>query len=157
MAQGDADRVAMMAEQVALYLGGDEISRNTLLSLFSAHASPNEFRLFELAAGKDLGGCARLLDELFEEGKNPYALAGLLQRSVLELAEAQIYSSTALGNEIGLPGWRASKVSAAAKRFNKRDLWKILIALLRGDERLKGKSIGTQFEIQRLVEAIAVR
>ncbi|MCB0333215.1 MAG: DNA polymerase III subunit delta [Bdellovibrionales bacterium] len=141
------DRIAPLAEHIALYAGDALIEEKHLFEVFITHPHPNEFTLIDVIARKDVAQVEKLIQELLSTGKSPFLLVSMLGRTIanyiaLGTLQDEGKSPTQIQTQLGLKPWVIKKTTEALRHYPKWKREKLMYALLKADGKLKNKSLG---------------
>lgn len=149
VAEDSPDHAAAIIDRMALYLDGARIEAHDVRALFSAAPDPNEFALVDAITQSSVALREVLLHELFAEGKSPFALLGLLNRTfsnylvIKRLLDAG-RSPAEVRQLLGMTQWVFDKQLQGIRRYKTRHLARALDALIHADATLKNKSLGPE-------------
>jgi DNA polymerase III delta subunit len=100
-----------------------------------------------------MGTLRRLLDQ----GEEPLVLFGALVAHLRRMLRARAYAhqgSTAVGNALGLPGWRAERLTKQARSYREEELTAALSLLASTDVAVKGGDMPVEAALERAVVTI---
>ncbi|MGH2729141.1 MAG: DNA polymerase III subunit delta [Actinomycetota bacterium] len=100
-----------------------------------------------------MGTLRRLLDQ----GEEPLVLFGALVAHVRRMLRARSYAhqgARAVGNALGLPGWRAERLTKQARSYREEELTAALSLLASTDVAIKGGDAPVEASLERAVVTI---
>lgn len=156
------DNLAALINLVALYSDNGSVSKADCEKLFTPHSQQSDFALVELAnAGKSTQS-EMLLSKLISNGKSPFALLGLLNRSYSTLLCIRTLKESALSDgeiqrRLNLKPWLFNKHIEALQRFTTSELSQGLEQVLIADAKLKNKSLGPDLILGGLLHNLKPR
>ena len=161
IAEGAPDRIVKSIEQLSLYTGSDQLSRDDIQSVFVQHTAPGEFDFIDALS---LGRPARaetLLHGLLASGKNPFMLMSLISRTFSNyLAIKACLADGLSGNEVrqklNIQPWVFNKHINAVRPYSVDKLKRIMEDILKADSKLKNRSLGVEAIFSELIYSCAL-
>ena len=146
--ESDPDKIVELIEKLSLYTDGDKATLSDLSKLSKQAPDASEFALLDYLPNKKLAWKSELLvTQIFDAGKNSFALLGLIARtynSYLQIAylRERGMSLQQIRQKLNISPWIFNKQAEACKNYSSKQLQKCLKAILLADSKLKNKSLG---------------
>lgn len=119
---------------------GAKISATEVRRAFSRLADERIFALTDALGERKLPVAMTALRRLLNQGDEPLMILGALTSHVRRLLAARRYvdqGPKAVGDALGMPGWRAEKLHRQARSFKEEELVRAMSALAETDVELK--------------------
>jgi DNA polymerase-3 subunit delta len=130
-------------------IGGSEVRE-----AFSRLADQRIFAFTDAVGDRRLPVAMGSLRRLIEQGDEPLVLLGSLTSQVRRMLRARRYAeqgSKAVGDALGLPGWRAERLQRQAKSYREEELVTAMEILAATDVEMKGGDLPPEAALERAV------
>jgi DNA polymerase-3 subunit delta len=124
---------------------------------FSRLADQRIFAFTDAVGDRRLPVAMGSLRRLLEQGDEPLMLLGSLTSQVRRMLRARRYAdqgSKAVGDALGLPGWRAERLQKQAKSYREEELVTAMEILAATDVEMKGGDLPPAVALERAVVQI---
>jgi DNA polymerase-3 subunit delta len=94
------------------------------------------------------------LKRLLDQGEEPLVVFGSLAAQVRRMLRARSFAdagSSAVGDALGLPGWRAERITKQARSYREDELVEAMMTLAATDVEMKGGDLGPKAALERAV------
>ena len=133
-------------------VGADEIRR-----AFPRLAEERIYVFTDAVGDRRLAGAMAALRRLLQQGDDPLMLFGALSahvRRMLRARRAADQSAAAVGQLVGLPGWRAERLQRQARAYREEELVAAVATLAVTDVEMKGGDLPPEAALERAVISI---
>ena len=146
----DPDLIVPIIEQLNLFLeSGESLTPQKIQQMYGNHKDPSEFILMDLLSRGQRWKVELTISQLFQNGKNAFALLALLAKSfsrqlVIAWMLEKGVKHAEIRQRLGLAPWLFQKHLDTAQRYSANRLKECLFATLAADARLKDHSLGQE-------------
>ena len=141
--------------QLATNLGpGGKVGAAEVRRMFPRLADQRIFAFTDAVGDRRLELAMGSLRRLLEQGDEPLVLFGSLVSQVRRMLRARRYadqSAAAVGEAMGLPGWRAERLQKQARSYREEELVSALTSLAKADVDIKGGDVPPEVALERAV------
>ena len=133
---------------------GARIGAPQVRDAFSRLADQRIFAFTDAVGDRRLPVAMGSLRRLLEQGDEPLVLLGSLTAQVRRMLRARRYAdlgSKAVGDALGLPGWRAERLQKQAKSYREEELVTAMEVLAATDVEIKGGDLPPDAALERAV------
>jgi len=133
---------------------GARIGAPQVRDAFSRLADQRIFAFTDAVRDRRLPVAMGSLRRLLEQGDEPLVLLGSLTAQVRRMLRARRYAeqgSKAVGDALGLPGWRAERLQKQAKSYREEELVTAMEILALTDVEIKGGDLSPEAALERAV------
>lgn len=142
-------------EQLATQLGhGAKIGVAEVRQAFSRLADERIYALTDAVGDRKLPLAMTALRRLLEQGDEPLVIFGAINNHVRRMLRARRYADQgpkAVGDAMGLPGWRAERLHKQARAYREEELVQAIELLADTDIELKGGDMPGPAALERMV------
>lgn len=158
LAGGSLDKAAKLIESVSLYSDGPALQVKEATSFFAASKTASEFELLDAVLLDNKKKALELNTVMDAQGMNPYGFIPLVGKSVFNMlallfAQREKYNAEKLRSRLGLSPWVINKLMPALKKYSVADACALQRATLRGEFRLKSKSLSPK----DIIDSVSLR
>lgn len=156
IAEEKPDRIASLADHLALYLDGQPASEAVLQRLFGRPSSLDEYKLLDLLVRRKTVEAIRLLRALLNSGMNHFLLLGTLSRAfssyhtLATLVRAGV-DEREMRTAMGSPPWLFQRQLPLSKQLGVERARDATAAVVRADSRLKHHNVSPDSVLDSLV------
>ncbi|MDQ3963073.1 MAG: DNA polymerase III subunit delta [Actinomycetota bacterium] len=144
--------------QLATSLGSESrIGPTEIRRVFPRLADERIYVFTDAVGERRLSSAMTALRRLLEQGDDPLMLFGALSAHVRRMLRARRVadqSASAVGNLMGLPGWRAERLQRQARAYKEEELVGAVATLARTDVEMKGGDLPPEAALEAAVVAI---
>ena len=136
---------------------GARIGAPEVRAAFSRLADQRIFAFTDAVGDRRLPVAMGSLRRLLEQGDEPLVLFGAIASQVRRMLRARRYAdsgSKAVGDALGLPGWRAERLQKQAKSYREEELVTAMEILAATDVEMKGGDLSPEAALERAVVQI---
>ncbi|HVL64917.1 MAG TPA: DNA polymerase III subunit delta [Actinomycetota bacterium] len=133
---------ASLDQLVTAHGPGSRITAPEVAAAFPRKADERIYTFTDAVGDRRAGPAMSLLRRLLDQGEEPLVLFGALVAQVRRMLRAHAYvdrGSAAVGDALGLPGWRAERLARQARSYHEDELARAMSLLARVDVELKGE------------------
>jgi DNA polymerase III subunit delta len=133
---------------------GGRVGATDVRRMFPRLADQRIFAFTDAVGDRRLDLAMGSLRRLLEQGDEPLVLFGSLVSQVRRMLRARRYadqSAAAVGDAMGLPGWRAERLQKQARSYREEELVAALGALAAADVDIKGGDLPPEVALERAV------
>jgi len=145
-------------QQLATQLGtGAKIGAAEVRQAFSRLADERIYAFTDGVGDRRLPPAMTALRRLLDQGEEPLVVFGALTSQVRRMLRARRYAeqgARAVGDALGLPGWRAERLQKQAMAYREEELVAAMAALADADVELKGGDIPPEAALEKVVTRI---
>lgn len=142
-------------EQLATQLGrGAKIGGAEVRQAFSRLADERIYALTDAVGDRKLALAMTALRRLLEQGDEPLVIFGAINNHMRRMLRARRYADQgpkAVGDAMGLPGWRAERLHKQARAYREEELVSAVELLAHTDVELKGGDMPGPAALERMV------
>ena len=127
---------------------------------FTRHADERIYSFTDAVGERKLPRAMELLRRLYDQGEDPLPLLGALTNHIRRLLRARRHAdrgSAAVGDVLGMPGWRAERMATQARSYSEDELVDAMGFLAEADFEMKGGDLPPQAALERAVVKIVER
>jgi DNA polymerase III delta subunit len=155
---GSLDKAAKLIENVSLYADGPQLTIKEATAYFATSKTASEFELLDAVLLDNKKKALELTTIIDMQGMNPYGFIPLIGKSVFHMlallfAQREKYSAEKLRSRLGLSPWIMNKLMPAIKKHSEADACALQRATLRGEFRLKSKSLSPK----DIIDSVSLR
>jgi DNA polymerase III delta subunit len=156
------DAAFQALEQVALYADGTPISERTVQEVITVIPEAEEFALLDLIDSGSIPRAEQLSERLLTQGSNAFLLLAMIARNQMNRiavrggVEAKV-PDDALRRSLNMTPWVYERTKKGLTRGAGPSIKEVILAIVRADTRLKGKSLGPQPILSELFTSLAPR
>jgi DNA polymerase-3 subunit delta len=147
--------------QLSIALGpGAKVGAKEVRGAFPRLADERIYAFTDAVGDRKLPVAMGALRRLLEQGDDPLMLFGSLTAHVRRLLRARRYadqSAGAVGDALGLPGWRAERLQRQSRQFREEELVAAMGVLADTDVEMKGGDLPPELALERAVVEIVGR
>lgn len=144
--------------QLATGLGADaRIGAGQVREMFSRLADERMYAFTDAVGDRRLPQAMTALRRLLDQGEEPLVLLGALAAQVRRMLRARRYAeqgAKAVGQALGLPGWRAERLEKQARSYTEEELAASLSVLADTDVAIKGSDMPDEIALETAVTRI---
>lgn len=152
-------------ERVDLFLAGDGERRvmvDAIRPVIPDTRARSVFELTDALAARSLGDAMRCFHRMMELGESPVGAVSMIARQFRQLLLVRDGASNGMqGRELashaGVPPFRLDDYVRSARRFDERQLSRILTAAMRTDHALKSSRLSDDLIVERLLISICTQ
>lgn len=133
---------------------GGRVGAPDVRRMFPRLADQRIFAFTDAVGDRRLDLAMGSLRRLLEQGDEPLVLFGSLVSQVRRMLRARRYadkSAAAVGDAMGLPGWRAERLQKQARSYREEELVAALGVLAAADVEIKGGDLPPEVALERAV------
>ena len=142
-------------EQLSTQLGrGAKIGSAEVRQAFSRLADERIYALTDAVGDRKLALAMTALRRLLEQGDEPLVIFGAINNHMRRMLRARRYADQgpkAVGDALGLPGWRAERLHKQARAYREEELLSAVELLAHTDVELKGGDMPAPAALERMV------
>lgn len=143
-------------DELLLLLGeGARLTAQDVRKQFKERSDVRVFGFVDAVAGRESGQALEVLHRLVRMGESPQALFWLLARHFRMLLVAGSTNPKEVAKQLGLPSWRAEKLSRQSRNYTPDELANAFVLLAEADRRMKKSEEPELLTLERTVVAIA--
>jgi DNA polymerase III subunit delta len=147
--------------QLASALGeGSQVSLADIARVFPRLADQRIYVLTDAVSDRRISVAMTNLRRLLDQGEDPLVLLGALAAQLRRMLRARRYAdsgASAVADALGLPTWRAERLSKQARGFQERELVAAMSALAEADVEIKGGDLPPEAALERAVIKILAK
>lgn len=152
----DLDNIAKMIAHLALYSSDGCVNVEDIAILFNQASLSSEFNFVDLVIKGQQIEAEILIEQLLKGGTNPFALLGLLQRSLMDCLQIKILqtagvSASQIQSRLGLAKFKYNMKCKVAETCSATRLRHLLAATVKADSKLKNISLGDKSIYSELI------
>jgi DNA polymerase III subunit delta len=144
--------------QLSTGLGpGAKVGAAEVHSAFPRVADERVYAFTDAVGDRKLSVAMTTLRRLLDQGDEPLVLFGSLNAHVKRMLRARRYTdrgAKAVGDALGLPGWRAERLHRQARSYREEELVGALATLAETDVEMKGGDLPPEAALERAVVRI---
>lgn len=144
--------------QLATSLGtGAKIGATEVRRAFPRLADERIWAFTDAVGDRKLPAAMTTLRRLLDQGDEPLVLFGSLNAHVRRMLRARRYAdrgAQAVGDALGLPGWRAERLQRQARSYREEELIAAVATLAETDVEMKGGDLPPEAALERAVVRI---
>ena len=148
-------------DQMGTRLGPDgTIGPAEVKAAFARHADERIYSFTDAVGERKLPRAMELLRRLYDQGEDPLPLLGALTNHIRRLLRARRHAdkgAAAVGDVLGMPGWRAERMANQARSYSEDELVDAMSFLAEADVEMKGGDLPPQAALERAVVRIVER
>ncbi|MPZ70787.1 MAG: DNA polymerase III subunit delta [Actinobacteria bacterium] len=148
-------------DQLGTRLGPDgTIGVPQIKAAFARHADERIYSFTDAVGERKLPRAMELLRRLYDQGEDPLPLLGALTNHIRRLLRARRHAdrgAAAVGDVLGMPGWRAERMATQARSYSEDELVDAMGFLAEADVEMKGGDLPPQAALERAVVKIVER
>ena len=141
--------------QLATSLGaGAKVGAAEVRRAFPRLADERIYAFTDAVGDRKLSDAMTTLRRLLDQGDEPLVLFGSLNAHVKRMLRARRYAergSRAVGEALGLPGWRAERLARQARSYREDELVAAVATLAQTDVEMKGGDLPPDAALERAV------
>jgi DNA polymerase III subunit delta len=148
------DLDAALTQLATQHGDGAKIGAAQVRDAFSRLADQRIFAFTDAVGDRRLPVAMGSLRRLLEQGDEPLVLLGSLTAQVRRMLRARRYvdqGPKAVGDALGLPGWRAERLQKQAKSYREEELVTAMEVLAATDVEIKGGDLTPEAALERAV------
>jgi DNA polymerase-3 subunit delta len=142
-------------EQLMTGLGpGSAVGVQDVRRAFARVADERIYVFTDAVGERKLPVALSSLRKLFDQGDDPLMLFGALSAHVRRMLRARRFadqSAAAVGDAMGLPGWRAERLQKQARSYQEEELVRAVTTLAETDVEMKGGDLPPEAALERAV------
>jgi DNA polymerase-3 subunit delta len=142
-------------EQLMTGLGpGSAVGVQDVRRAFARVADERIYVFTDAVGERKLPVAMSSLRKLFDQGDDPLMLFGALSAHVRRMLRARRFadqSAAAVGDAMGLPGWRAERLQKQARSYQEEELVRAVTTLAETDVEMKGGDLPPEAALERAV------
>lgn len=142
-------------EQLSTQLGhGAKIGGAEVRQAFNRLADERIYALTDAVGDRKLALAMTALRRLLEQGDEPLVIFGAINNHMRRMLRARRYADQgpkAVGDAMGLPGWRAERLHKQARAYREEELVSAVELLAHTDVELKGGDMPGPAALERMV------
>jgi len=147
--------------QLATQLGtGAQVGAGEVRAAFARLADERIYAFTDAVGERKLPRAMELLRRLYDQGEDPLPLLGALTNHIRRLLRARRHAdrgSAAVGDVLGMLGWRAERMATQARSYSEDELVDAMGFLAEADFEMKGGDLPPQAALERAVVKIVER
>lgn len=144
--------------QLATSLGGGaRVSQSDVWKAFPRLADERVFAFTDAVGDRKLSVAMSTLRRLLDQGDEPLVLFGSLNAHIKRMLRARRYAergAQAVGDALGLPGWRAERLQRQSRSYREEELIAAVATLAETDIEMKGGDLPPAAALERAVVRI---
>ena len=141
--------------QLATSLGtGAKVGATEVRRAFPRLADERIYAFTDAVGDRKLAAAMTTLRRLLDQGDEPLVLFGSLNAHVKRMLRARRYADRgpqAVGDALGLPGWRAERLQRQARSYREEELIAAVATLAETDVEMKGGDLPPEAALERAV------
>ncbi len=145
-------------QQLSTQLGtGARVGAAEVRQAFSRLADERIYAFTDGVGDRRLPVAMTALRRLLDQGEEPLVVLGSLTSQVRRMLRARRYAeqgARAVGDALGLPGWRAERLQKQALAYREEELVAAMNALAEADVEMKGGDIPPEAALEKVVTRI---
>lgn len=150
--------LAQAMDEFSLALGKNErLTPERVRLHFSGRADARMFGFVDAVSAREPGLALESLHQLLRQGEHPQSLFWMLARHFRLLVQVSDSAPGDLAGSLGLPAWRAEKLSRQARNFTRDELTAAYLSLAEADRKIKKSEEPEELTLERAVVRIAAR
>lgn len=143
-------------DELVLLLGeGARLSPPDVRRQFRERSDARVFGFVDAVAGRESGQALEVLHRLVKMGEAPQGLFWMLARHFRMLLVAAEGTPKEIAEKLGLPSWRAEKLSRQSRNYTPDELANAFVVLADADRKIKNSEEPELLTLERTVVAIA--
>jgi DNA polymerase-3 subunit delta len=146
-----------LSQMVTAYGTGFKPTAANVRELFSRVADERIFAFTDAVGDRRLAPAMTALRRLLDQGEEPLMVFGALTGQVRRMLRARRYAdqgAKAVGDALGLPGWRAERLQKQALSFREDELVEAMSVLAETDVEMKGGDLPPELALETAVAKI---
>jgi DNA polymerase III subunit delta len=156
---GDLRELDGALSQLATALGrGARVGAEDVRKAFTRLADQRIYAFTDAVGDRRLGVAMTNLTRLLDQGEPPLVVFGSLTSLVRNMLRAHRYADSggarAVGDALGLPTWRAERLTKQARAYREDELTQAMALLAETDVELKGGDLPPEAALERAVVRI---
>ncbi|MFP5297797.1 MAG: DNA polymerase III subunit delta [Actinomycetota bacterium] len=144
--------------QLATGFGAEaRIGPGQVRDMFSRLADERMYAFTDAVGDRRLPQAMTALRRLLDQGEQPLVVLGALAAQVRRMLRARRYAeqgAKAVGQAMGLPGWRAERLEKQARSYSEEELAAALSVLAETDVQMKGGDLPPEIVLETAVTRI---
>ncbi len=154
---GLRDLDGALSQLVTAHGTGAKLTAANVRELFSRVADERIFAFTDAVGDRRLAPAMTALRRLLDQGEEPLMVFGALSGQVRRMLRARRYAdqgAKAVGDALGLPGWRAERLQKQARSFREEELVEAMSVLAETDVEMKGGDLPPEIALETAVAKI---
>lgn len=139
------------------YGEGAKLGVNEIRQMFSRLADERVYAFTDAVGDRRLPQAMTALRRLLDQGDEPLMIFGALTGQVRRMLRARKYAdqgAKAVGDALGLPGWRAERLQKQARSYTEEELVSAMTVLADTDIEIKGGDLPPEAALETAVTRI---
>ncbi len=157
---GELRDVEAALDQLGTRLGASgTIGLKEVAAAFTRKADEKIYTLTDAAGERKLPVAMDALQRLYGQGEDPLPLLGALTNHFRRLLRARRHAdrgAAAVGDVLGMPGWRAERMTKQARSYSEDELVDAIGVLAAADVEMKGGDLPPQAALERALVQIVL-
>jgi DNA polymerase III subunit delta len=154
---GLRDLDGAFSQLVTAHGTGAKLTAASVREQFSRVADERIFAFTDAVGDRRLAPAMTALRRLLDQGEEPLMVFGALTGQVRRMLRARRYAdqgAKAVGDALGLPGWRAERLQKQARSFREEELVEAMSVLAATDVEMKGGDLPPEIALETAVAKI---